>query len=76
MSIKPLIYFFSAASIAAAASIVSLPGAQAMPIAPMAATQDHAGMTTPGSGLVEQVYWRRGWRWGWRGWRCNRWRCW
>jgi hypothetical protein len=74
MSIKPFVNLFSAASIAAAASIVSLPGAQAMTIAPLAVTQDHAGLAVPGSALVEQVYWRRGW--GWRGWRCNRWRCW
>jgi hypothetical protein len=76
MSIKPLVNLLSAASIVAVASIVSIPGAQAMPIAPPIAMQDHLGQAMPGSSLVEQVYWRRGWGWrrGWR--RCNRWRCW
>jgi hypothetical protein len=76
MSIKPLVTLLSAASIVAVASIASPPGAQAMPIAPAIATHDHPGLGMPGSSLVEQAYWRRGWGWrrGWR--RCNRWRCW
>jgi hypothetical protein len=76
MSIKPLVNLLSAASIVALASIASPPGAHAMPIAPAIAPQDQSGLAMPGSSLVEQVYWRRGWGWrrGWR--RCNRWRCW
>jgi hypothetical protein len=76
MSIKRLVNLLAAASIVAVASIDSISGSQAMPIAPPIATQDHPGQAMSGSSLVEHVYWRRGWGWrrGWR--RCNRWRCW
>ena len=83
MSIRPFLTLLAAGAMAAIAGVASAPQAQAMPVvAPIAAAPaDNASgaAVAPGSGLIENVYWRggRGWRGhGWRhpGWRHPGWR--
>jgi hypothetical protein len=63
LSIRPFVTVLGAASLATLAGILIVPTAQAMPMtAPT--VQDSGVAAGHGSSLVEQVYWRRGWRGG------------